>query len=376
MKLKLLNTKKDINEIQELWKLPYFLSDLSYFLSWGWIENWISSLPSDVDLKLAVLEKTNPVAIFFLGTNKVYRKKSLFRWRAFFINATGHEVYDIPLWIEYNSIPCTSDGPTIDDIINVLPDNWDEIVLPGLNANHFPGNSLIRSLWTDDIGYRIIIDRDIPSYYVDLEHVRNNKRDYIGLLSRNTRAQIRRTYRLYQLKGEIQLENASTHGRAFEMFEEMFQMHKDRYSRMKKKSNFATPFSYNFHENLIKNRFHSGEIQLLRITTGSQILGILYNFVFKGKVLFFQSGLKWETDNRLKPSYICHTEAIKYNASLNYSIYDFLAGKEQYKSSLATNNNRLIWVKIVKPMRKFGIEEKLIDILKRLKMLTGIVFRN
>lgn len=375
MNFKVLNVKEDFDAIRRIWTEANFVDNSSYFLSWGWIENWLTSLPADIPLQLAVaFEKDVPLFAFFIGKNKVVRKK-IFKSQALFLNATGFKEYDFPLWIEYNSIRrSTQTRVSLTDIVTLLPDGWDEMFLPGLDGESFPGNCLDQvdsssQVRTNDPLYGLLVESDLPSYYINLNLVREKHGDYVSLLNSNTRSQIRRSYRGYETKGQIDLEEAGSIEGAMEIFNEMFELHRNAYKRMNRRSNFTTKYSEEFHTRLIKKRFHEGELQLLRITCGNEAIGCLYNFVYKGRVFFYQSGLNFHSDKRLKPGLICHTEAIKHNADLNHLCYDFLAGDERYKASLATHKRRLIWARIQKPRLTLKLEPMLERLLRKLGIL-------
>jgi CelD/BcsL family acetyltransferase involved in cellulose biosynthesis len=119
---------------------------------------------------------------------------------------------------------------------------------------------------------------------------------------------------------------------------------------------------------LIQDRFDHREIQLLRVKCAEKTLGCLYNFVYENNVYFYQSGINYNVDKRLKPGLVIHAEAVRHNAAEDHKTYDFLGGASRYKMSLATHHNRLIWIRLQKPRLKFKIE----DHLKTLKnLLTG-----
>ena len=107
------------------------------------------------------------------------------------------------------------------------------------------------------------------------------------------------------------------------------------------------------------------EIQLLRIKCENDTIGCLYNFIYKNNVYFYQSGINYNLDKRLKPGLIAHVEAILHNASKGHKIYDFLGGCSHYKKRLSTHYNRLAWIRLQKPLLKFRIE----DVLKTFKHL-------
>ncbi len=355
MELKFLYLSNDFDRIEEIWTNLNSVSDASYFLSWGWIENWIASLPKDVLVRLAVfLNKDIPVLAFFVGKTTVIRK-NIFRSNGLFLNVTGNPIYD-DLCIEFNSMLHTDSAKfSFKEILERLPFEWEEFFMPGLDPDHFPGNCLNNPIEP----YRIIKMSDLPSPYVDLELVRQKKGNYLSLLSSNTRYQVRRSYRHYETKGKVLLEVALDLKTAMGFFHEMVSLHKRTWQARGEPCAFASDYFLNFHKELILKRFNHGEIQILRIALANITIGILYNFVFNGKVYYYQSGLNYENDKHIKPGYICHAEAIKYNAQLDNSKYDFLKGTSQYKTSLATNEKRLIWAKVQKPQTKFWIENKL-----------------
>src|SRR5690554_1789856 len=75
----------------------------AYFLTWGWIENWLAMLPRDEAPRLAVIRDAGDVVgAFFLGRRRLLRHRVL-PSRAAFLNATGVPGRD-ELCIEHNGI--------------------------------------------------------------------------------------------------------------------------------------------------------------------------------------------------------------------------------------------------------------------------------
>jgi hypothetical protein len=60
--------------IERVWHDLEARAQAPYFLSWGWVENWLAALPVDDTPSLAVLhEGGEPTAAFFLGARRVRR---------------------------------------------------------------------------------------------------------------------------------------------------------------------------------------------------------------------------------------------------------------------------------------------------------------
>ena len=357
MKLELIPITGNLKEIRKIWQSLEESANTSYFLSWGWIENWITSLPDHAKPELVVfLEGNDPLLAFFLGKTNLVRKH-LFRSRGWFVNATGIPTFD-RIYIEYNGFLCKhpKDFKLI-DILKILPDSWEELYLPGLDLRSFPGTEALDNIPP----YKTIIrdDKIVLSPFVDLELVRARGGDYLSLLSANTRTQINRSYRLYEKIAPVHLEVAHDTLSAMDIYQELVDLHKVAWENRGQEGAFSSDYMFQFHKQLIESRFEYDEIQLLRIKCENNTIGCLYNFVYKNNIFFYQSGVNYNLDKRLKPGLVAHVEAIRHNATADHKTYDFLGGSSQYKMSLATHHNRLIWMRLQKPLFKFKVENAL-----------------
>ncbi|MDP2853988.1 MAG: GNAT family N-acetyltransferase [Smithellaceae bacterium] len=365
MKLELIPVAGNLKRIREIWESLEAGSNISYFLSWGWIENWMASLPDHAKPELAVfLEGNDPRLAFFIGKltltlehGDFHGQRHLFKSRGWFLNATGIPAFD-RVCPEYNGFLCKPhESFKLTDILNGLPDSWDEFYLPGLDMRSFPGTKAL-----DDLSpYKTIIKDDtiVLSPFVDLDKVRARDGDYLSLLSANTRSQINRSYRLCEKTAPVQLEIARDTRSAMDIYHELVSLHENIWTNRSQGGAFCSDYLFHFHKQLIQGRFKYNEIQLLRIKCGDDTMGCLYNFVYKNNVYFYQSGMNFNLDKRLKPGLIAHVEAIRHNTGAGHKIYDFLGGGSRYKMSLATDHSRMIWIRLQKPLLKFKIENNL-----------------
>jgi len=355
MKLELIPIAGNLKRIRKTWESLEESANTSYFLSWGWIENWIASLPDHAKPELVVfLEGNDPLLAFFLGKASLVRKH-LFKSRGWFVNATGIPAFD-RTYIEYNGFICKQPETfRFIDVVNSLPTSWDEFFLPGIDTRSFPGTAVLHNIFP----YKTIVDDDLESPFVDLDMVRARGGDYLSLLSANTRAQIHRSYRLCEKIAPVQLEIAQETQSAIDIYHELVHLHTDTWTNRSQEGAFFSDYLFQFHKQLIQKRFNYKEIQLLRIKCENNTIGCLYNFVYKNNVYFYQSGINYNLDKRLKPGLVAHVEAIRHNATAGHKTYDFLCGGSRYKMSLATHHNRLIWIRLQKPLIKFRIENAL-----------------
>jgi len=346
IKIEKYHVHKDFRHVQAEWRSLCISAKPSFFLSWEWIENWIRCIPKDISVFLVILSGDEiPKAAFFVGSPPV--KIPFVGLKRLYLNSTGIPSID-KLYIEYNTILVENNNQiSIDDILSCLPFDWDEFVLPGLDAESFPGDVIESKIYP----YNVVMNK-VVSPFADLFKVRDNEYDYLSLLSSNTRSQIRRSYRMYQKEGDIELEVAETLEQAINIFAELVNLHQVSWQSRGKQGCFSSDFFLDFHMRLIKKNFLKGTIQLAKLCCGEKAIACLYNFIDNNEVYFYQSGLEVTENNKYKPGLMIHTEMIRYNSKRGLKIYDFLAGSSQYKKSLSTDKKQLIWAKIQKKNMK------------------------
>jgi CelD/BcsL family acetyltransferase involved in cellulose biosynthesis len=145
-------------------------------------------------------------------------------------------------------------------------------------------------------------------------------------------------------------------------------LHRARWDSRTSPSTFCSAFSMDFHNRLIERTLALGSLQLLRLCAGDHIVGLLYNFVYAGKVYFYQSGIDYRTSqSNESPGLLLHARAIDFNAGLGHELYDFLAGDSQYKRSLAKHSNDLSWATVQAPRIRLRLESSLKRHYRRLR---------
>ena len=333
---------------EAIWRDLERTSRPAYFLTWGWIESWLAMLPREASPALAVIHHRGEIAgAFFLGRRLLVRHHVL-PSRAVFVNATGVESHD-ELCIEHNGI--LGPGCSIGQLVELLPDDWDELFLPAVDLEAFRDAAV-------PAGYRVRVERTCPAPFVDLARVRAAG-DYLAVVSANTRAQIRRARRRL---GACELEVAASLPEALALYDELIALHTASWRARGQRGAFADPWFERFHRRLIEQRFALGEIQLARVRGGGATIGCLYNLVAGGRVLFYQSGLAAFDDPVVKPGLVCHAEAIAHCAAAGHDMYDLLGGAGRYKAQLATGATQLGWLCVQRARLRFAIEDRVRDL--------------
>lgn len=341
--------------VERIWRELEARAKPSYFLTWGWMENWLACLPRRDAPELAVVRRGGrPVAACFLGRRKL-RRHGIVRSRALFMNATGLDAYD-EICLEHNGLladagPLIADGSaSLATLVAALPGRWDELYVPAADEG------VLRAIeQAPPPGTRVRIDREVANFHVDLEKVRASSGGYVALLGSSTRAQLRKAQRQ---AGDVTFEVAADATQALDIYEEMVELHQASWRARGQPGAFADPWFDKFHRRLIEKRFSSGELQLLRLRTSAMTIGCLYNFVAAGRVLFYQCGFGTPADKHVRPGYLCHAHAIEHCAKQGLAIYDMLGGDARYKKSLSTDETRLVWGRVQRKRLVFALEDR------------------
>jgi len=253
------------------------------------------------------------------------------------INTAAEDAEESP-WVEYNDVLCVAgfEERVATALGNLLQQRtWDRLYLSGFGD----GGVLSRLRRRYPIAE---VEQEVkPSPYVDLASMTG---DATSLLSSNSRAQIKRSFKLYGQRGKVHVTPAGTLAAAHEYLKELARLHRSGWKRRSKDGGFRTGRFLDFHCQLIEGLWNEGGVTLLRASAGEQAIGYLYNFIHAGKVYFYQSGFAYEEDSKLKPGMVAHCLAIDHFRSLGLCEYDFMAGDARYKTSLANAARQLQWV--------------------------------
>ncbi len=166
-------------------------------------------------------------------------------------------------------------------------------------------------------------------------------------VSANTRYQLARSARRYGALGRLHVTRAGSAAEAHRFLDELASLHQRYWTGRGKPGAFADPRFLGFHHRLIDQTQDAAEgaVDLLRVTAGDKVVGYLLNFRFRRRVYAYQSGFNYaDAPAHAKPGMTCHQQAIAYYAAEGMGVYDFLAGDDRYKTSLANGQAEMHWV--------------------------------
>ena len=356
-------------DIEQEWNELQKHADYSYFQSWGWIGVWLQQVAIDLQpivVKVWLNEQLVGAGLF---VSRDIKRRFIFHSRGMFLNEYPFDGRN--MIIEYNGMLAAKgheEGVYIETARFLFQEfkNHDELYFGAVaeGATPFgPEKQCIKNV-------NCLINKDSMSRYVDLLSFSPGIDAYLASLSRNRRGQIRRSIRIYDHDGSLQITEASNAGQALSYFDRLKALHSDYWRAKGEPGSFANPRWESFHRALIYQRFDTGEIQLLKVSSNSGEIGYIYNIVLHAHVYVIQTGFKCSTDKRLMPGYVAHTLAIAYNQEKGMTGYDLMHGDVLYKRILCNRSRKLQWLVLQRKQLKFSLEAVVVATVRAFRRIT------
>lgn len=320
----------DFTELGARWRDLEPRADLSFFQSWTWV-GCLAAERFDDPVLVQATEAGRTVALALFNRVRRWLGPPILH-----LGASGSADRDSP-YVEHNGI--LAEAGRADELtelcLRAVASRY-ELVLPGVNLATL---AIVRRA-----AGLVRVEQSKASPFIDLAGLRSADKDYLAERSANTRQQIRRSDRIYQRDAPIEVQRANSVQAAHAMLDEMATLHQAAWRARGQPGCFAELFFRRFHRQLIEAAIPRGEAALLRVACNRTVIGILYNFVHRGRMLAYQSGFAYRDDAAAaKPGLTCHHRAIRAATEQELDIYDFLAGEDRYKRSLASQTQQQVW---------------------------------
>ena len=140
----------------------------------------------------------------------------------------------------------------------------------------------------------------------------------------------------------------------------LYELHRERWRAEGRDGVFEAPRFKRFHEAVMKD-FVDGkdaELELCWLEREGRPFAVLYSFIYKGRVHFYQSGRSLDVPKTVRPGIGAHLFAIKRHIEAGRGVYDFLEGEQMYKSQLSSEDRKLFSLRALSPaLRSRALEE-------------------
>lgn len=332
----------DLDALEAPWRALEERSDGSFFQGWTWTGCLAAERFDDpVLLEARAAGATVGLALFNRGSMALAPA-------TLWLGETGQPRHDA-VFIEHNG-PLVARG-TGPDLLAACLETALAAPLPGSGARR--GRAVVLSGVGDAVlaaagrvpGWRAV-RRSRPAPFVDLASLGDT--EFLAALGSATRYQLRRSQRRYGERGALAVRRAADVDEGLAFLDALAALHQATWIGRGRPGAFADPWVMRFHRALVARGLPRGEIDLLRVSAGGRTVGYLYNLVRRGWVGNYQGGFDYAAaEQHQKPGLTCHHLAIEHYRFEKRIIYDFLAGEDRYKASLAKSHARLHWLELL-----------------------------
>ena len=327
--------------VADLWQSLETRAAPSFFQSWTWVGCLAEERFADPLLLTAEADgRTLALALF-------NRRRRWFAPDSLHLGESGTALLDC-VFVEHNGplverghaalLPALLRAALQAPVVPEQQRTARRLVLSGVDAAQLPAARAAGS-------GQVCLLQTCLAPFVDLAWLRRSGTAFLHSLSANTRYQLRRSARCYAGTGPLAIRRAATPEEACAFLDGLAALHQATWRRRGLPGMFALPAFLRFHRTLLARTLPRGELDLLRVAAGERVIGYLYNFRFRGRVLAYQSGFDYAgAGPHEKPGMTCHHLAIEAAAAEGMERYDFLAGADRYKLSLASGSEPLHWL--------------------------------
>jgi CelD/BcsL family acetyltransferase involved in cellulose biosynthesis len=338
------------------------VADAALACSWDWTDVWLNHYGDVVPHRFAVGEVGGVPCGVTLVTQGVGRRRGPFTLRSVHLGTAGEPPGE-GVFVEYNRILVEPRHRSAfaAALVSELrrESDWHELSLDGFAPEEV--EPFLRA-------EPLLEARLLACPVMELSRAASADGNLLAVFSSATRRKVRRSL---SALGEVKTEWAHTPEHALDVLAELIELHQQRWTMAGQPGAFASPRFASFHRELVPRLLARGAVILFRVRAAGGTVGCLYNFVERGRVLFYQSGLASYSDRRISPGFVAFALCMQECFEQGLTEYDFLAGDSRYKRELSTMTRQLAWATARRPALRWRFIDLLAAARRRLRHRSG-----
>ncbi len=329
---RLITKREEFFSLCTQWNLLVERSVSGSFSSlWEWLTAWLEYYDDIVDSLLVILvyddtELIGAAPFFVHQTKGPLGRNTQIR----FIGTGEQENIEVASeYLDLLAIPGTEQTvcEIVRDALLKIPISWDQLIVENILED-----SIFMRIFTPtmrQLGYREQSMETGQRFSVALPQTWEH---YLSSLRRSVKDKILYSRRKITKRGQLSIETVTQEQDRCRTIETLRRLHSEQWSRKRLAGAFASTEFNSFHNEVTKHLADKGLLRLRKCYLDDELIGILYNILFKQKEHYYQSGFDMTRFAKFRPGLIAHSFAIQDCILAGLKQYDFMKGiRPSYK---------------------------------------------
>ncbi|MEZ5895831.1 MAG: GNAT family N-acetyltransferase [Parvularculaceae bacterium] len=348
----------DVERLKADWARLYAVAPKNFFQSPCWFDAWCA-MAGEYSNLICIRIEDAAGALLAMAVMGRRRRQPALGFRQARLCETGDEKLD-RIYIEYNDILVADGAPgdvrrlALSVLVNAQPE-IEEFVFRNARA---PLVEAVRDVADANPSLALEVVRSETIVSVDL-----GAGDWAALapLSKSARAKVNRARREYDARGATELSLAQGEDERRAAWAALCDLHNKAWRARRQSGALENTAVTSFMQAMMRD--HPGNIDLYSLKAGSEFVGVLFNLVEGGVARNYQSGFRFEADNRLAPGFLAHALTAAEYQRRGFVEYDLLGGAADYKLRFGAPGETLTTLTLTRR----GLKHSARQVLKRLK---------
>ena len=316
--------RKQWNQLVEQSQSP------TYFMSWEWLDTWLSVYGEIADQLLIVLvfDMENKL----VGAIPLYLVKgenaSVSCQHLRFIGSGEEEWEEVSTeYLDVVTRPGTEDKVCqfLFNKLDTLGLSWDIFIVENILEDSIFLRKLVPILLGNS--YNLVVNKSGQRYRISLPESWSN---FEAGLGKSMRRKVRQSKKRIQEMEGYKTEETNN----IELgLSELKALHGERWKKKNMAGAFSSPKFLAFHQQFMSRFLEDGKLRLRRTSIENDLIAILYNIRFAETESYYQSGFDLQLGSRVRPGIYAHMQAIEVSIEEKVKYYDMMKGSEDsYKA--------------------------------------------
>ncbi|MBU2883732.1 GNAT family N-acetyltransferase [Psychrosphaera sp. B3R10] len=348
------------SDLKNMWFTVAQTAIPNIFLSWPWIDSWLSLLKDQDDIYVITASHHNQCVGIGIFVEKHVTRHGFFKSKQWYLHRTGDDKLD-QIWIEKNNFLVSDQNSR-----QITSAMWQHLFLNQPDVDEFIVNVALDEtsigITTHNTDYQLVKENIDVGYLLAINAIKDSSR-FPQEISNSTYKHVERTIRRLNQDNDLTFEFVTDPAAILNTLEQLSHWHITKWEGTTTPSGFNNDTFQDFHSRFIRQKLDNACIAVL--SAGGEIIGVNYYLRHKRNLAFYLSCIKPITDNKIKIGLALHCLVARQAHTMNIAFIDYLAGDADYKRKLSNNTEAYCQITVQKRQIKFKIEASLGKLKRR-----------